>query len=58
MAVRVARAAVRFQSRRYVFSGFLFSLVYRLRNGDVEVVAVAHGRGAGLAIGGRADQRR
>ena len=31
-------------ARRYIFPRFPFSLVYRLRDGDVEVVAVAHGR--------------
>lgn len=31
-------------ARRYVFPRFPFSLVYRLRGGDIEVVAVAHGK--------------
>lgn len=30
--------------RRYVFPRFPFSLVYRLRDHEVEVVAVAHGK--------------
>ena len=32
------------RARRYVFPKFPFSLVYRLHNGEVEVVAVAHGK--------------
>ena len=32
------------RARRYVFPRFPFSLVYRLRGGEVEVVAVAHGK--------------
>ena len=32
------------RARRYVFPRYPFSLVYILRGGDVEVVAVAHGR--------------
>src|SRR6266851_9366966 len=32
------------RARRYVFPRFPFSLVYRLRNDEVEVIAVAHGR--------------
>lgn len=31
-------------TRRYLFPHFPFSLVYRVRNGDVEIVAVAHHR--------------
>jgi hypothetical protein len=31
-------------ARRYVFPRFPFSLVYRLRGDEVEVIAVAHGR--------------
>ena len=30
------------ETRRYLLSHFPFSLVYRLRNGEIEVVAVAH----------------
>jgi hypothetical protein len=30
--------------RQYVFPRFPFSLVYRMRGDDVEVLAVAHGR--------------
>jgi plasmid stabilization system protein ParE len=30
--------------RRYVFPRFPFSLVYRVREGEVEVLAVAHGK--------------
>ncbi|PYM24854.1 MAG: plasmid stabilization protein [Candidatus Rokuibacteriota bacterium] len=30
--------------RRYVFPRYPFSLVYLVRNSDIEVVAVAHGR--------------
>jgi plasmid stabilization system protein ParE len=32
------------RTRRYVFPLFPFSLVYRIRDDEVEVVAVAHGR--------------
>jgi hypothetical protein len=32
------------RARRYVFPRYPFSLVYIFRDGDVEVVAVAHGR--------------
>jgi len=32
------------RARRYVFPRFPFTLVYRLRGNDVEVIAVAHGR--------------
>src|SRR5512134_3766230 len=32
------------QARRYVFPRFPFSLVYRMRGDEVEVLAVAHGR--------------
>ena len=32
------------RARRYVFPRFPFSLVYRLRDGEVEVIAVAHGK--------------
>ncbi|TMI91117.1 MAG: type II toxin-antitoxin system RelE/ParE family toxin [Bacillati bacterium ANGP1] len=32
------------RARRYLFPRFPFSLVYRLRDGEVEVLAVAHGR--------------
>src|SRR5260370_28122848 len=32
------------RARRYVFPRYPFSLVYILRNDDIEVVAVAHGR--------------
>ncbi len=32
------------RARRYVFPLFPFSLVYRIRADEVEVVAVAHGR--------------
>src|SRR2546428_1437957 len=32
------------RARRYVFPRFPFSLVYRLRGNEVEVIAVAHGR--------------
>ncbi|HWL39958.1 MAG TPA: type II toxin-antitoxin system RelE/ParE family toxin [Gemmatimonadaceae bacterium] len=32
------------RARRYVFSRYPFSLVYILRGGDIEIVAVAHGR--------------
>jgi len=32
------------RARRYVFPRFPFSLVYRLRGDEVEVIAVAHGR--------------
>ena len=32
------------RARRYVFPRFPFSLVYRLRGEEVEVIAVAHGR--------------
>jgi plasmid stabilization system protein ParE len=31
-------------TRRYVFPLYPFSLVYRIRGEDVEVIAVAHGR--------------
>lgn len=31
-------------TRRYLFPNFPFSLVYRLRNGEIEIVAVAHHR--------------
>ncbi|MGH7393724.1 MAG: type II toxin-antitoxin system RelE/ParE family toxin [Candidatus Rokuibacteriota bacterium] len=31
-------------ARRYVFPHFPFSLVYRMRGDEVEVLAVAHGR--------------
>ena len=31
-------------ARRYVFPRYPFSLVYILRGGDIEIVAVAHGR--------------
>ena len=31
-------------TRRYVFPLYPFSLVYRMRDDDVEVLAVAHGR--------------
>jgi plasmid stabilization system protein ParE len=31
-------------ARRYVFPRFPFSLVYRMRGDEVEVLAVAHGR--------------
>ena len=30
--------------RRYVFPRFPFSLVYRMRGDEIEVIAVAHGR--------------
>jgi plasmid stabilization system protein ParE len=44
---RVAEAPDRWPSyvhgtRRYLFPHFPFSLVYRVRNGDLEIVAVAH----------------
>jgi|SRR3990172_6613667 len=32
------------RARRYVFPRFPFSLVYRVRGDEVEVLAVAHGR--------------
>ena len=32
------------RARRYIFPRFPFSLVYRMRGEDVEVLAVAHGR--------------
>ena len=32
------------RARRYVFPRFPFSLVYRLRGNEVEVIAVAHGK--------------
>ena len=32
------------RARRYLFPRFPFSLVYRVRSGEVEVIAVAHGR--------------
>ena len=32
------------RARRYVFPRYPFSLVYILRDDDVEIVAVAHGR--------------
>ncbi len=32
------------RARRYVFPRFPFSLVYRMRGDEVEVLAVAHGR--------------
>jgi plasmid stabilization system protein ParE len=32
------------RARRYVFPRFPFSLVYRLRGDEVEVIVVAHGR--------------
>jgi len=32
------------RARRYVFPRFPFNLVYRLRGGEVEIIAVAHGR--------------
>ena len=32
------------RARRYVFPRFPFSLVYRLRGDEIEVIAVAHGR--------------
>jgi toxin ParE1/3/4 len=46
-AERVAEAPNRWPSyvhdtRRYLFPHFPFSLVYRVRNGDLEIVAVAH----------------
>ena len=31
-------------ARRYVFPSFPFSLVYRMRGDEVEIIAVAHGR--------------
>jgi plasmid stabilization system protein ParE len=31
-------------TRRYLFPHFPFSLVYRVRNGEIEIVAVAHHR--------------
>src|SRR5437879_11376210 len=31
-------------ARRYVFPRFPFSLVYRLRGDEIEIIAVAHGR--------------
>jgi plasmid stabilization system protein ParE len=31
-------------TRRYLFPNFPFSLVYRIRNGEIEIVAVAHHR--------------
>jgi plasmid stabilization system protein ParE len=44
---RVADAPDRWPSyvhgtRRYLFPHFPFSLIYRLRNGEIEIVAVAH----------------
>jgi len=32
------------RARRYIFTRFPFSLVYRIRGDEIEVVAVAHGR--------------
>ena len=32
------------RARRYLFPRFPFGLVYRLRDGEVEVLAVAHGK--------------
>jgi plasmid stabilization system protein ParE len=32
------------RTRRYIFPRFPFSLIYRLRGNDVEVLAVAHGK--------------
>ena len=31
-------------ARRYVFPRFPFSLVYRMRGDEIEIIAVAHGR--------------
>jgi plasmid stabilization system protein ParE len=44
---RVAEAPDRWPSyvhgtRRYLFPHFPFSLIYRVRNGEIEIVAVAH----------------
>ena len=32
------------RTRRYVFPRFPFSLVYRMRGDEIEIIAVAHGR--------------